>query len=66
MHDRLPVILGEGDWDTWLNPDVLSDEVLLPMLKPFEPDRMQLWAVSPAVGNVANQGEELIRPVFMG
>ena len=66
IHDRMPVILGEGDWDTWLNPDVLSDEVLLPMLKPFAPDLMQLWAVSPAVGNVANQGEELIRPVFMG
>ena len=41
----------------------LTDEVLLPILKPFAPDLMQLWAVSPAVGNMANQGEELIRPL---
>ena len=40
-------------------PHVLQpDEVLMPLLRPFAPDLIQLWAVSPAVGNVANQGEK--------
>ena len=64
IHDRMPVILQEDAWDTWLTPAALPDAVLLPLLKPFPPDQMQLWAVSPAVGKVANQGPELIRPVL--
>jgi putative SOS response-associated peptidase YedK len=65
IHDRMPVILREDDWETWLNPDILSDKVLLPLLKPFEPDLMQLWAVSLRVGSVKNQGEELIQPTSL-
>ena len=42
----------------------IDGEALLPLLKPFAPDLMQLWAVSPAVGRVSNQGEELIRPIM--
>ena len=40
IHDRMPVILGEDDWDKWLSPNISSDKVLLPMLKPFEPSMM--------------------------
>ncbi|MDQ3185479.1 MAG: SOS response-associated peptidase, partial [Pseudomonadota bacterium] len=64
IHDRMPVILQEDAWDTWLTPTALPDTMLLPLLKPFTPDQMQLWAVSSAVGKVANQGPELIRPVL--
>ncbi|MEO6561569.1 MAG: SOS response-associated peptidase family protein, partial [Nitrosospira sp.] len=60
-HDGMPVILREDDWDTWHPLCLTPDRVLLPLLKPFEPDLMQLWPISPAVGNVANQGEESIR-----
>lgn len=63
IHDRMSVIVPMEDLDAWLNPMPQPDEVLLPILKPFDPDQMQLWAVSPAVGNVANQGEGLIRPL---
>lgn len=66
IHDRMPVIVPIEDWDTWLDPMPSTDEVLLPLLKPFAPDLMQLWAVSPAVGNVANQGQELIKPFSLG
>ena len=65
IHDRMPVVLAAHDWDTWLDPSPQPDEVLLPLLKPFAPDLMQLWAVSNAIGNVANQGEEFIRPVSL-
>lgn len=56
VHDRMPVVLANEDWNTWLNPMPRPDEVLMPLLKPFAPDLMQLWAVSPAVGRVSNQG----------
>ena len=65
LHDRMPVIVPIEDGDTLLDPMPSTDEVLLPILKPFAPDLMQLWAVSNAVGRVTNQREELIRPVSL-
>jgi putative SOS response-associated peptidase YedK len=65
IHDRMPVVLATEDWDTWLDTMPSADEALLPLLKPFAPDLMQIWAVSNAVGRVTNQGEELIRPVWL-
>jgi putative SOS response-associated peptidase YedK len=64
IHDRMPVILSPEVWDTWLDPEMRKDEVLLSLLKPFDADRMQAWPVSPAVGNVTNQGEELFYPLI--
>jgi putative SOS response-associated peptidase YedK len=63
IHDRMPVIVPMVDWDTWLDPIISTDEVLLPLLRPFAPDLMQLWAVSDAVERINDQGEELISPM---
>lgn len=63
IHDRMPVILPTDAWDTWLSPFPQSDEALLPLLKLLDTDLMQAWPVSPAIGKVANQGEELIKPM---
>ena len=62
IHDRMPVILSPEDWAAWLDPEPKEDESLLSLLKPFDAEQMQAWAVSRAVGKVANQGEELILP----
>jgi putative SOS response-associated peptidase YedK len=64
IHDRMPVILSQDTWDTWLDPNLRRDEILLSLLKPFDADRMQAWPVTPAVGKVVNQGEELFRPLI--
>jgi len=61
IHERMPVILPPEAWEAWLDPELRRDELLLPLFKPFDADRMHAWAVSTAVGKVANQGEELIR-----
>ena len=63
IHDRMPVILSPEDWAAWLDPEPKEDEILLSLLKPFDAEQMQAWAVSSAVGKVANQGEELILPL---
>lgn len=34
IHDRMPVVLGETDWDTWLDPEVNNPVLLQSMLQP--------------------------------
>lgn len=62
IHNRMPLILPAEAWDTWLSPSTLPDDALLPYLKPST-EPLQYWAVSSAVGSIANQGEELIQAV---
>lgn len=66
IHERMPVILSPEDWVAWLDPGPKQDEILLSLLRPFNAEQMQAWPVSPAVGKVANQGEELIKPFIDG
>ncbi|SDY44984.1 SOS response-associated peptidase [Nitrosomonas sp. Nm33] len=64
IHDRMPVILTPETWDTWLTPSDLPEDVFMSIiLKPFSSEQIQLWAVSPAVGRISNQGKDLIQPV---
>jgi putative SOS response-associated peptidase YedK len=57
IHDRMPVIVGAEEWARWLGEEPLADPATL--LKPFPAERMTMWPVSKAVGNVKNQGPEL-------
>jgi putative SOS response-associated peptidase YedK len=61
MHDRMPVIIPERDYDRWLD---VSDTQRLPidLLRPYEADKMTAWKVDKAVGNVKNDSPELIDP----
>ncbi len=63
IHDRMPVIVAIEAWSTWLNPSSQPDEFLLPILKPFDPDQMRVWPVSPAVGRVAISGGGIVQPL---
>lgn len=58
LHPRSPVVLAEADWDRWLDPE--SDAASL--MRPAPDDRVILTEVGPAVGNVRNDGPELIAP----
>jgi putative SOS response-associated peptidase YedK len=61
IHDRMPVILSEEDKIRWLDPREKPEE-LLDLYRPFPAERMDAYPVSPAVGNVRNDGPELIQP----
>jgi len=63
LHDRMPVILGAEDWARWLGEEPVKSEVLLALLKPFPAERMTLWKVASAVGNVRNENAQLIEPL---
>ena len=57
VHDRMPVILEPGDYDSWLNPD--SGDVAY-LLAPFDAAKMTARPVSTYVNNARNEGPECI------
>jgi putative SOS response-associated peptidase YedK len=60
VHDRMPLILGERDWDTWLNPDAPLDDELL--AQPPDVRGIELRQVSRLVNSVRNNGPQLLEP----
>ncbi len=58
IHDRMPVLLDQGQWRTWLNPMVASRESLQPMLKPHDPESMQAWTVTMELNRVGLRDDE--------
>jgi len=61
IHDRMPLMLGEHDWDAWLNPDAPLDAGLL--ARPPDVGAIELRQVSRLVNSVRNNGPELLEPV---
>jgi putative SOS response-associated peptidase YedK len=63
IHDRMPVILGEKDFDAWLDPALQDVEKLKGCLKPFPAGGMQTWMVSTRVNRVGNEGPECVEKI---
>ncbi len=63
IHDRMPVVLPRSAWDRWLDPEVTSVDDLAGLLVPAPARLLVLRAVGAAVGNVRNEGPELVAPV---
>jgi putative SOS response-associated peptidase YedK len=63
LHDRQPVILDEGDYDAWLDPETSPADAKA-MIQTHNLDgELQFRRVSRAVNNVQNQGAECVEPV---
>ncbi len=60
MHPRMPVILESRYYDRWLNRGG-TERLPRDLLRPFDEDAMEMHAANPKVGNVRNDGEELVR-----
>lgn len=60
IHDRMPLMLPETDWDAWLNPDAPLDDELLS--RPPDVHGIELREVSTLVNNVRNNGPQLLEP----
>ncbi|WP_264804600.1 SOS response-associated peptidase [Cytobacillus sp. NCCP-133] len=63
VHDRMPVILNEGDYNDWLNPNFTDVEYLKSLLVPFSADKMDMYPVSIKVNSPKNELAELISPL---
>jgi putative SOS response-associated peptidase YedK len=57
--DRMPVILHERDWEEWLDRDD-SKPAPVHLLRPYEAEAMRMEACNTAVGNVRNNGPEML------
>lgn len=57
LHTRMPVIIEFEDRQLWL------EEGPQELLRPAAEDVLQAWPVSRAVGNVRNEGPELLTPL---
>ena len=63
IHNRMPVILPEADWDAWLDGRSADRGRLLAMLEPRDEPELAITAVSQLVNNVRNDGPELVVPI---
>lgn len=59
IHDRVPLLVPKEHWDTWLDPSRHDPGQLL---IPGTPWVLDVWPVGKDVGNVRNNGPQLINP----
>jgi len=62
VHDRMPVILGPGDYDLWLDSGLKKVEAVSELLKPYDARKMQCYPVTTRVNNAANDDEACSAP----
>ena len=62
LHDRMPVILEAADWAGWLG-EVAADPASL--ARPSAEGTLRIWPVDKRVGNVRNDGPELLEAVAL-
>jgi putative SOS response-associated peptidase YedK len=63
VHERMPVFLDPPDFARWLGEEAASEKELLGLLKPYPEERMEVYRVGPAVGNVKNDDPSLLEPL---
>lgn len=63
IHDRMPMIIPRDAWADWLDPRRTDPGEALELLRVTDAGQLAAYAVDRAVGNVRNNGPELIRPL---
>jgi putative SOS response-associated peptidase YedK len=66
IHDRMPVLLSDADFEAWLDPENHDTAALEALLKPAPPGDMKACAVGTAVSRAGNEGETCIAPLEPG
>jgi putative SOS response-associated peptidase YedK len=54
LHDRMPVVLAEGDYALWLDPALQDAAAVVPLLAPCDDEELIAEPVSTHVNRVAN------------
>ncbi|MFS0636814.1 SOS response-associated peptidase family protein [Mesobacillus foraminis] len=63
VHDRMPVILHEKDYDIWMDPGYDDISSLKELLVPYEKEEMDKYRVSTMVNSSRNDLAEMISPL---
>ena len=62
VHHRMPVLLREEEISLWLGESLVPVETLRTLMKPCDPDLVQMHAVSPIVNKVSHDSEKNLEP----
>lgn len=62
IHNRMPVVLPQEHWKTWLDPQVDNAEALVSLLEPAPEGLLETVKVAKTVNNVRNKGPECLEP----
>lgn len=62
IHDRMPVILGPGQYAAWLDRHQQHPEAVMDLLLAMDPPRLQIYPVSRAVNSPTHDSPQLIEP----
>lgn len=62
IHDRMPLLVGRDSRAAWLDPRATVGD-LPALLTPAQQSGLTAYPVSAAVGNVANNGPQLVEPL---
>jgi putative SOS response-associated peptidase YedK len=65
IHNRQPVVLEPATWDLWLDPEMTDPTRLQTLLVPSAEGTLLRHPVSKDVGNVRNDGPELVEAVSL-
>ncbi|AOA61415.1 hypothetical protein PP7435_CHR1-0834 [Komagataella phaffii CBS 7435] len=60
LHKRMPLMLEKEDISSWLDPKIPFTHL---EIKPFDSNHLNIYRVSTRVGNVKNEGSDLINKV---
>jgi putative SOS response-associated peptidase YedK len=67
VHDRMPVILAPDAWPDWLAETDIEydrlDAALVAAMHPYPAEMMQIWPVAADVGDVGQNGPQLLKPI---
>lgn len=63
VHDRMPVILHQQDYDLWLDPTVQQTDELRSLLRPYDAEAMGSYAVNTQVNNARNDSAACVEPL---
>jgi putative SOS response-associated peptidase YedK len=63
VHDRMPVMLAEDEWDTWLDVRIHDAAALEPLLEPPPDDLLEMWPVSARVNKADNDDADIVARV---
>jgi putative SOS response-associated peptidase YedK len=63
IHERMPVIIPEEKFGLWLDPEVHDKELLLPLLKPYDSEELEMYPVTAKVNSAKYDNPENIMPV---
>lgn len=63
IHDRMPVILSQHNYDLWLDAAFINTTSVSEMLKPFDAALMRRYPVSTRVNQVQNDDAECGKPL---